>query len=106
LDFVTVKGKSEPIEIWQIYDYDREQEFYLFDVSKEQLMEELTLYHEAIKLYKEAEFAKALAIFSEIQSWEDKTNKAIYKIYIERCEHYIEMPPKDFNGVFKHTSKG
>ncbi|EQB39297.1 hypothetical protein M947_07510 [Sulfurimonas hongkongensis] len=106
LDLVTVKGKSEPIEIWQIHDYDKEQEFYLFDVSKEQLMEELKLYHEAIKLYKAAEFEKALAIFAQMQKWENKTNNAIYKVYIERCEHYIQEPPKEFNGVFVHTSKG
>jgi len=30
----------------------------------------------------------------------------IYNIYIQRCEHYIEQPPKDFNGVFVHTTKG
>jgi len=106
LDLVTVKGKSEPIEIWQIHDYDDEREVYLFDVSKEQLKHELSLYHEAIKLYKEAEFAKALEIFRDIESWENKTNNAIYKIYSERCEHYIEMPPQNFNGVFVHTSKG
>ncbi|MCK9472902.1 adenylate/guanylate cyclase domain-containing protein [Sulfurimonas sp.] len=106
LDLVTVKGKSEPIEIWQIHDYDREQEYYLFDVSRKQLIHELALYHKAIELYKEAEFAKALAIFTKIESWNNKTNKAIYNIYIERCEHYIAMPPKNFNGVFIHTSKG
>lgn len=106
LDLVTVKGKSEPIEIWQIHDYDDERQIHLFDVSKEQLIHELSLYHEAIRLYKEGEFAKALEIFKEVQSWENKTNNAIYQIYIERCEHYIEMPPKNFNGVFVHTSKG
>lgn len=106
LDLVTVKGKSEPIEIWQIHDYDDEREIHLFDVSKEQLTHELSYYHEAIKLYKSSEFANALEIFKEIESWENRTNNAIYKIYIERCEHYIEMPPKNFNGVFVHTSKG
>jgi len=106
LDLVTVKGKSEPIEIWQIHDYDDARDIYLFDVSKEQLIHELSLYHEAIKLYKKAEFAKALEIFKEIESWSNKTNNAIYKIYIERCEHYIEVPPQNFNGVFIHTSKG
>ena len=45
-------------------------------------------------------------IFKDVEAWEDKTNKNIYKMYIERCEHYIEEPPKDFNGVFAHTTKG
>jgi len=107
LDLVTVKGKSEPIEIWQIHDYEGGLNGeYLFDVSRERLQEELDRYHEAVKLYKEAKFAEALERFKEINSWEDKTNINIYNIYIERCEHYIEFPPKDFNGVFKHTTKG
>lgn len=106
LDLVTVKGKSEPIEIWQIHDYDDDREIHLFNVSKEQIMHELSFYHEAIKLYKDGDFKKALEIFKDIESWDNKTNNAIYKIYIERCEHYIEMPPTNFNGVFVHTSKG
>lgn len=107
LDLVTVKGKSEPIEIWQIVDYDRDENLHkLYPVSRERLDEELELYNKAIALYKGANFKDALEIFKNIDGWEDKTNKAIYKIYIERCEHYIQEPPKNFNGVFAHTTKG
>jgi len=111
LDLVTVKGKSEPIEIWQIIDYDRDTQsektaHKLYNVSKEQLLKELALYDQAIKLYKDASFADALIIFTDINSWENKTNKNIYDIYIERCKHYIEVPPLNFNGVFVHTTKG
>ena len=107
IDLVTVKGKSEPIEIWQIHDYDRdESEHKLYKSSKARLKEELELYHNAVDLYKSAKFEEALKIFKEINAWEDKSNKNIYDIYVERCEHYIEQPPEDFNGVFKHTTKG
>ncbi len=108
LDLVTVKGKSEPIEIWQVHDFEDVSMFAesLYGVSRERLDEELGKYHEAIKLYKEANFSAALQIFQEINGWKDKTNKAVYDMYIERCEHYIEVPPKDFNGVFVHTTKG
>lgn len=107
VDLVTVKGKKEPIEIWQIHDYEGGKNGeYIFECSKERLQEELDRYHHGIELYKAAKFAEALEIFKEINSWEDKTNIKIYDIYIERCEHYIEMPPKDFNGVFVHTTKG
>lgn len=106
LDLVTVKGKSEPIEIWQIHDFDNERESYLFSVSIEQIKHELKAYHEAIAYYKEASFNQALSLFQEIEQWENKTNHAIYQIYIERCTHYIEVPPNNFNGVFVHTSKG
>ena len=107
LDLVTVKGKSEPIEIWQVIDYDRDESFHtLYKVSRTRLDEELGLYNKAIELYKDAKFDEALVIFKDVEAWEDKTNKNIYKMYIERCEHYIEEPPKDFNGVFAHTTKG
>ncbi len=107
LDLVTVKGKKEPIEIWQIHDYNRdESQHKLYNVTKKRLFEELEQYHNAISLYKEANFSQALAIFKELESWEDKTNKNIYGIYIQRCEHYIQEPPKNFNGVFVHTTKG
>jgi adenylate cyclase len=106
LDLVTVKGKTVPIEIWQIHDFDREEKEPLFYESREKLLEELELYNKAIKLYKEAKFAEALEIFKEVNAWDKKANLKIYDIYIERCKHYIEVPPENFNGVFVHTTKG
>jgi len=105
LDLVTVKGKKEPIEIWQIHDSE-DSEDPLFYTNKKELLEEVDYYHKAIELYKAAKFEDALAIFKEINERENKANLKIYDIYIERCEHYIEFPPKDFNGVFVHTTKG
>jgi adenylate cyclase len=107
LDLVTVKGKSEPIEIWQIHDFENGLNGnYLFDVSREEIQKELDLYNHAIELYKNANFTEAIKIFKDINSWKNKTNLNIYEMYIERCEHYIEHPPENFNGVFKHTTKG
>jgi len=107
LDLVTVKGKSEPIEIWQVIDYNRDESHHkLYKVSRARLDEELELYHKAVDLYKNSKFAEALEIFKDVNSWEDKTNKNIYNIYIERCEHYIAEPPENFTGVFVHTTKG
>lgn len=106
VDLVTVKGKSVPIEIWQIHDFAKVDGETLFDIKREDLLKELDYYHEAIDLYKSAKFEDALKIFKEINTWKNKTNLKIYDIYIERCEHYVEQPPEDFNGVFVHTTKG
>jgi len=106
LDLVTVKGKSEPIEIWQIHDFDDRDVEPLFYFSKETLLQELDSYHSAIELYKKENFAEALKIFEDLNKLEHKSNLNIYDIYIERCEHYIEVPPKNFNGVFVHNTKG
>ncbi len=77
-------------------------------VEKQRLLDELEYYNIGITAYKEARFEDALKIFRDIQdNWPDKTNKNIYNMYIERCEHYIEEPPgDDFNGVFVHKTKG
>ena len=77
-------------------------------VEKQRLLDELEYYNSGIEAYKEARFEDALKIFRDIQdNWPDKTNKNIYNMYIERCEHYIEEPPgDDFNGVFVHKTKG
>ena len=108
LDVVTVKGQSRPVQIWQVIDFDNDDsvENRLFDVSRERLDEELFTYHRALDMYQNGYFNDALEVFKELDEWEDKTNLKIYKIYIERCEHYIEYPPKDFDGVFRHTTKG
>ena len=106
VDLVTVKGKKEPIEIWQIHDFAKIDGETLFDIDRDELLKELDYYHKAIDLYKSEKFEEALKIFKDINGWENKSNLKIYDIYIERCEHYIENPPKDFNGVFVHTTKG
>lgn len=106
LDLVTVKGKSEPVEIYQVHDYDKLLEDPLYSVTKEELEREIEYYHKGIKLYKESLFKEALEIFEELEAKDNKQNQTIYAIYIERCKHYIEQPPKNFNGVFVHTSKG
>jgi adenylate cyclase len=105
LDLVTVKGKLEPLEIWQVHNFDDDKAEPLFYKNKEELLKELDLYHHAISLYKSENFNDALKIFQEINQWENKSNLKIYTIYIERCKHYIQIPPKNFNGIFVHTTK-
>ena len=78
----------------------------MYNESKEELLKELDYYHAGIEAYKNAQFVDALNIFKDINSWPNKTNKNVYQMYIERCEHYIQEPPSDFNGVFVHKTKG
>jgi adenylate cyclase len=97
LDLVRVKGKTEPVEIFEVLDFNQ---------AEGRIKDELDSYHKALYLYRGGNFKEALAIFEDINSWEDKRNKNIYNIYIERCRHYIEEPPVNFDGVFTHTTKG
>ena len=110
LDLVTVKGQSVPVEIWQIHDYSELPSVWennpLYNESKEELLKELDYYHKGIEAYKNAKFEDALKIFKDIDTWPNKTNKNVYQMYIDRCEHYIQEPPSNFNGVFIHKTKG
>ena len=106
LDLVTVKGKSEPVEIWQIHDEANREGETLCGSNVIRLREELKLYHEAIDFYKNGDFSEAFDIFRELNKWPDKSNVRIYDIYIDRCENYLADPPEDFNGVYVHTTKG
>ncbi|MCT7472020.1 adenylate/guanylate cyclase domain-containing protein [Aliarcobacter cryaerophilus] len=96
LDLVKVKGKNEPVEIWQVLGKGE---------ANESLKEELDLYHKAIEFYKNSDFINALEIFGSLENNENKTNKNIYKIYITRCKEFIKTPPKNFDGVYEHTTK-
>ncbi|MGJ0376379.1 CHASE2 domain-containing protein [Aliarcobacter cryaerophilus] len=96
LDFVRVKGKNQPVEIWQVIGIGE---------AKDDLKNELENYHKAIDFYKESNFLDALELFRKLDNLENKTNKNIYKIYIKRCEEFIQTPPKDFDGVYEHTTK-
>ena len=79
---------------------------YSFGELEGRLKEEVDLFNEAVDLYRHSHFKEALEIFKAVNKWEDKQNLKVYDIYISRCEHYIEEPPKDFKGVFVHTTKG
>ena len=96
LDLVTVKGKEKPVEIWQVYSKED---------TNDKLKEELKLHHNAIDFYKNENFNKALEIFEKLEANENKTNKNIYNIYINRCKKYINHTPKNFDGIFEHQSK-
>ncbi|PRM90321.1 adenylate/guanylate cyclase domain-containing protein [Aliarcobacter cryaerophilus] len=96
LDFVRVKGKNQAVEIWQVIGSGE---------AKDELKDELEDYHKAIEFYKESNFLDALELFRKLDNLENKTNKNIYKIYIKRCEEFIQTPPKDFDGVYEHITK-
>lgn len=93
LDLVQVKGKEQPVKIYEVID---------FGYAEGELKVELDTYAEALALYRASEFNQALDIFSSL---EEKYAKTVYTLYKERCEHFIEVPPENFDGVFRFTTK-
>lgn len=85
LDLVRVKGKYSAIKIYEV----------LLEPHKD-----LDAYHKAIEFYYNSHFTQALDILKTL----DKEIKA-HKIYIERCEEFIQTPPQDYDGVYEQKSK-
>ncbi len=101
LDNVKVMGKNEPVKVWElISEIGKEPDIY---------KKILPAYHEALDLYKNQEWSKAIEAFKASDELEDmfggrKTNPS--RIYIPRCEHYLQNSPgDDWDGVWTLTSK-
>ena len=64
----------------------------------------LALYNEGLALYKTRKFQDAKTKFSE--ALQLSANDGPSKLYIERCDAFIETPPTaDWDGVYIMTTK-
>lgn len=101
LDLVRVMGKTEPVKVYELIG-----EMGNVSASSEKL---LKAYHEALELYKEQDWKRAIEAFMAADKLEDMfsgrtTNPS--RIYIPRCEYWKANPPgKDWDGVWTLTSK-
>lgn len=96
LDQVRVKGKFEPVSIYEPLGTVEE-------MSMEEL-NELKTYNNALDEYLGQKWQVANMRFTNlIRMYSERT---IYKIYMERINYFREHPPgDDWDGVFVHTSK-
>jgi adenylate cyclase len=101
LDLVKVVGKNEPVKVWELISETGEE--------PDNYKKILPAYNEALELYKNQNWAKAIEAFKASDALEDmfpgrKTNPS--RIYIPRCEHFQSNPPgNDWDGVWTLTSK-
>jgi PAS domain S-box-containing protein len=97
LDFITVKGKSEPVRIYEVVGLQSEP----LDDQKKRIVEH---YNKGREYYRNRQFARAVGEFAQVVEI-DKANKAA-KLHLERCQHFIQNPPaEDWNGVWVLTEK-
>lgn len=96
LDRVRVKGKKTGIAIYEVIC--RESEL------QAALKTELELYIQALKHYFNQEWNQAFKIFSELNF--SHPQEKLYTLYLRRIEEFIKTPPpKNWDGVYIHTSK-
>jgi len=95
LDKVRVKGKAQPVSVYECLGF-KHQAWYLISDA------EAALYQQAQTAYHQAWFDQAFDLFNQLQT---QYPQPLYTLYLERCEHYLAYPPQDFDGVFTLTSK-
>jgi adenylate cyclase len=96
LDLVRVKGKDEPVAIFQPIGLSGQ-------VAKDTL-EEMKLFHQALRAYRKQEWDQAeLQLFNlQKMSPHDK----LYQVYAERVVYFRQNPPgTEWDGVFVFKTK-
>ncbi|MFZ3228654.1 MAG: adenylate/guanylate cyclase domain-containing protein [Pseudobdellovibrio sp.] len=94
VDTLRVKGKSLPVEIYEVLS--RSENFTESD--------NLKIYSEAMAFYKNKNFVDAKNIFSILST--KNAADSLTQMYILRCEDFINDPPPDnWDGVFDLKTK-
>lgn len=94
VDRVRVKGKLEPIRIFEV----------LKEAPPSQADEETVLFGRCYELYHAKKFAEALEGFK--RCLELKSDDPVAELYVERCQDYLtEPPPADWDGVHVMKTK-
>jgi adenylate cyclase len=97
IDRVVVKGKSEPVGVYEVLDYHNDETF-------PNLMEVVNNFKNGLTQYRARKWDKAIRAFKEALNLNQRDEPS--KMYIRRCEHLKENPPGDgWNGVWVMTSK-
>jgi adenylate cyclase len=97
LDRIRVKGKEEPVKIFEVVA-DREK-----GVSPE-TEALLDTFAQALELYKKGRFADALEAFDALAR--EHPGDGPTGLYVSRCRGYLaEPPPSNWDGVYTMTTK-
>lgn len=90
LDQIRVKGKNEPVRVYELVGKKGETD------NEAKLKD----YADALKLYRASKFEEAKAKFESL------TGDAPAKVFVKRCEDFINKPPaSDWGGVWNFEVK-
>ena len=96
LDLVRVKGKREPVAIFEPVGHKN-------DIEKP-VTQELTAYKRALMSFRAQAWDKAELDFFNLNR--TSPDRYLYQVYLNRIAVYrSEPPPSDWDGVFTHTTK-
>ncbi len=96
VDKVQVKGKEEPIRIYE--------PLCLTSDASDELIDQVEEYHVAHDYYLQQNWQKAESCFRKLH--ENDPDKLLYSVYLERIENLqTQELSSDWDGTFKHTAK-
>ena len=95
LDFVKVKGKNEPIEIYHLIDTKQE--------LTRSLQDFITAFESALEQYHKGKWNNALKGFRKCLKM--KPDFKATKTFIQRCNEFKKSQPKSWDGAYKMTKK-
>ncbi len=97
LDLIQVKGKTEPIKVYELLGASGMQ------MTPEQ-KEAMEMYHEGLQLYRQRKWDEAIAYMNQAYSLDPTCHVA--QIYAQRAALYqLNPPPEEWDGVFVMTTK-
>jgi len=96
VDNIIVKGKTEPVGVFEVLDYHTDDSF-------PNLMESVNHFKEARKHYTAGSWDKSTKSFKECLKL--NPNDALVQTYIDRIVGLKKNPPKNWDGVLTMTSK-
>ncbi|PKA17657.1 adenylate/guanylate cyclase domain-containing protein [Leptospira haakeii] len=93
IDTVIVKGKTQPVILYEVFQADEPESVDWKEGSKMKL-------NEGIALYKAGQFKNAFSIFKEL--YKEKPTDNIVKLYAKRTKMILgQDPPGDWDGIFR-----
>jgi adenylate cyclase len=97
IDLVLVKGKHQPVAIYEVLDYHTPETF-------PNLMEAVNYWNSGLTYYRQGDWDRAIRAFREAAAI--NVNDKLPPMYIERCQHLKETPPgEQWTGVWVMKTK-
>jgi adenylate cyclase len=95
LDAVRVKGKNEPVAIFEPLGPK--------SAADGALAARTEGFHEMLRLYRTRQFGAAHALLEELAR---ERNETLLTLYRDRVSHFLRQPPPEaWDGVFVHQTK-
>ncbi len=97
VDRIRVKGKDNPVNVYEILDYHDKYSF-------KNLSDVVDLYHEGVDLYRRAKWRESIGLLERavLLNGDDR----VCRMYLDRCRYFLANPPEEtWDGVWTLQDK-